>query len=173
MARNGANPVHGFNRRPVGDSRTAVPAEATVRRAGTALARYALGASWRALDSAHRCTMARIAVEVSALSDLSSAFPILAAFRAADLRAAKTGRGLTRPRQDRFVGNLHRCQLQFGEKGALLSVQLAAAKAAKSWRSQTAMVFLSPAASPALRRMKPNSSKPPSRSVSHEPSQNE
>src|ERR1017187_8030199 len=60
--------------------------------------------------------MARIAVEVSALSDLSSAFPILAAFRATDPRATKTGRGLTRPRQDRSVGNLHRRQLQFGEK---------------------------------------------------------
>jgi transposase len=56
------------------------------------------------------------------------------------------------------------------KKGALLSAQLAAAKAAKSWRSQTAMVFLSPAACPALLRMKPNSSKPPSRSVSREPS---
>ena len=59
------------------------------------------------------------------------------------------------------------------KKGALLSAQLAAAKAAKSWRSQTAMVFLSPAAWPALRRMKQNSSKLPSRSVSREPSQNE
>jgi len=52
------------------------------------------------------------------------------------------------------------------KKGALLSAQLAAAKAAKSWRSQTAMVFLSPAAWPALRRMKPNSSKPPSNDAS-------
>jgi len=59
------------------------------------------------------------------------------------------------------------------KKGALLSARLAAERAAKSWRSQTAMVFLSPAASPALRRMKPNSSKPPSRSVSREPNQNE
>jgi transposase len=46
------------------------------------------------------------------------------------------------------------------KKGALLSARLAAEKAVKSWRSQTAMVFLSPSASPALRRMKPNSSKP-------------
>jgi transposase len=59
------------------------------------------------------------------------------------------------------------------KKGALLSAQLAAAKAAKSWRSQTAMVFLSPAASPALRRMKRDSWKQLSRSVSGEPSQNE
>src|SRR6202158_6346732 len=59
------------------------------------------------------------------------------------------------------------------KKGALLSARLAEEKAAKSWRSQTAMVFLSPAASPALRRMKPSSSKPPSSSASREPNQNE
>src|SRR5713226_203375 len=45
------------------------------------------------------------------------------------------------------------------KKGALLSVRLAEEKAVKSWRSSTAMVFLSPSASPALRRMKRNSSK--------------
>src|SRR5216683_3638491 len=116
MVRNGANPVYGSDRRPVGDSRTAVSAAATIRWAGTALERHALGAPGGALDSAYRGTMARTAVEVSALSDLSSAFPILAAFRIADPGAAKTSRGLTRPRQDRSVGNLHRRQLQFGEK---------------------------------------------------------
>ena len=40
------------------------------------------------------------------------------------------------------------------KKGALLSARLAEEKAVKSWRSSTAMVFLSPSASPALRRMK-------------------
>jgi transposase len=45
------------------------------------------------------------------------------------------------------------------KKGALLSARLAEEKAVKSWRSSTAMVFLSPSASPALRRMKRNSSK--------------
>jgi hypothetical protein len=59
------------------------------------------------------------------------------------------------------------------KKGALLSARLAEEKAVKSWRSQTAMVFLSPAASPALRLMKANSPKRPSRSVSREPNQNE
>jgi len=59
------------------------------------------------------------------------------------------------------------------KKGALLSARLAEEKAVKSWRSQTAMVFLSPVASPALRRMKPNSWKPPSNSVSREPNPNE
>jgi len=58
------------------------------------------------------------------------------------------------------------------KKGALLSAQLAAARAAKSWRSQTAMVFLSPAALPALRRMKQDSSNSPSSSVSREPNRN-
>jgi len=59
------------------------------------------------------------------------------------------------------------------KKGALLSARLAAEKAVKSWRSQTAMVFLSPAASPALRRMKRDSSKLPSSSASRKPSLNE
>ena len=45
-------------------------------------------------------------------------------------------------------------------QGALLSARRAEEKAVKSWRSSTAMVFLSPSASPALRRMKQNSSKP-------------
>jgi transposase len=54
------------------------------------------------------------------------------------------------------------------KKGALLSARLAAEKAVKSWRSQTAMVFLSPAASPALRRMKRSSSKLLSSSASRE-----
>jgi transposase len=59
------------------------------------------------------------------------------------------------------------------KKGALLSARLAEEKAVKSWRSQTAMVFLSPAASPTLRRMKPNSLRPPSSSGSRKPNQNE
>src|SRR3970040_190343 len=58
------------------------------------------------------------------------------------------------------------------KKGALLSARLAEEKAVKSWRSQTAMVFLSPAASPALRRMKQNSSKPHSTTDSPGPSPN-
>src|SRR5579863_9297836 len=46
------------------------------------------------------------------------------------------------------------------KKGALVSALQNAAKAAKSWQSQTAMVFLSPCTWPALRLMKQNSSKP-------------
>jgi transposase len=59
------------------------------------------------------------------------------------------------------------------KKGALLSARLAEEKAVKSWRSQTAMVFLSPAASPALRRMKRSLSKAPWRTASPAPGRNE
>src|ERR1700683_3496212 len=52
------------------------------------------------------------------------------------------------------------------KKGALVSALQNAAKAAKSWQSQTAMVFLSPCTWPALRRMKPRSSSPHSSAAS-------
>ena len=46
------------------------------------------------------------------------------------------------------------------KKGAPPLALLDAVRAAKSWRSATAMVFLSPCTWPALRRMKPSSSPP-------------
>src|SRR5579864_8308793 len=52
------------------------------------------------------------------------------------------------------------------KKGALMSALQNAAKAAKSWQSQTAMVFLSPCTWSALRRMKPRSSSPHSSAAS-------
>ena len=97
-------------------SRTAVSSETTVRWARPTVARYACGAERRVLGFAHRRSLARSAASLSALSNLSSALPILAAFRAAYPGAAETGRGLTRPRQARSERNLHRRQLQFGEK---------------------------------------------------------
>ena len=42
------------------------------------------------------------------------------------------------------------------KKGALQLVKQSAAKGARSWQLQTAMVFLSPCTWPALRRMKPD-----------------
>lgn len=59
------------------------------------------------------------------------------------------------------------------KKGALLAVRLAEEQAVKSWRSSTAMVFLSPSAAPALRRMKRSSSKRPSSNASPKPNRNE
>jgi transposase len=55
------------------------------------------------------------------------------------------------------------------KKGALLSAMIGAVKAAKSWRSQTAMVFLSPCTWPALARMRSPWPKPPSASASWVP----
>ena len=52
------------------------------------------------------------------------------------------------------------------KKGAVLLVQHAAAKGARSWQLRTAMVFLSPWGLQALRRMRLGSSKPLSSSVS-------
>lgn len=54
------------------------------------------------------------------------------------------------------------------KKGALVSALQNAVKAAKSWQSQTAMVFLSPCTWPALDQMKRSSSKPPSSNDSSE-----
>jgi len=54
------------------------------------------------------------------------------------------------------------------KKGAVLLVQHAAAKGARSWQSRTAMVFLSPWGLQALRRMKPSSSRPRSSNGSPE-----
>jgi transposase len=48
------------------------------------------------------------------------------------------------------------------KKGALRSVQHAAAKAPKSWRLSTVMVFLSPCTWPALHHMSRTLSRPPS-----------
>ena len=52
------------------------------------------------------------------------------------------------------------------KRGAVLLVQHAAAKGARSWQSRTAMVFLSPWGLQALRHMRLSSSKPRSSSAS-------
>ena len=59
------------------------------------------------------------------------------------------------------------------KKGALLSALLDAVKAAKSWPSATAMVFLSPCTWPALRRMKHDSLSRLSNSASSPQGRNE
>src|SRR4249920_3709805 len=56
------------------------------------------------------------------------------------------------------------------KKGALRSVQRAVAKAPRSWRSATVMVFLSPCTWPALHRMSRTSSPRPSMPDSSESS---
>jgi len=114
---NGVNREHGHNRRPVGGSRTVVSSKAKGRWTGEAVAGHACGFERSILGVTHRSSLARSAVSLSALSNLSSTIPILAAQWAADTFAAKTGRGLTRPREARSERILHRRQLQRREKG--------------------------------------------------------
>jgi transposase len=114
---NGVNREHGHYRRPVGGSRTVIPSEATGRWTRAAVAGHACGFERRILGITHRSSLARSPVPLSALSNLSSTIPILAAQRAADTLAAKTCRGLTRPRKARSQRIIHRRQFQRREKG--------------------------------------------------------
>src|SRR6266852_8366345 len=113
---NGVNREHGPYRRPVGGSRTVVSSQTASRWARATVAGHSRGAERSLLGSTHGCSLARFAVSLSVLSDLSSALPTLAAQRVVDSPAAKIGRGLTRPREARSERILHRRQLQRGEK---------------------------------------------------------
>jgi transposase len=113
---NGVNREHGPHRHSVGGSRTAFPSEAAGRWARPTMARHASGAGRRILGFAHRRSLARSAASLSALSDLSSPLPTVAALRAAHPTAPETGGRFTRPRKVGSERNVHRCQLQFGEK---------------------------------------------------------
>jgi hypothetical protein len=112
----GVNREHGPYRRPVGGSRTVVSSPTTSRWARATVARHACGTERSLLGATHRCSLARSAVSLSVLSNLSAALPTLAAQRAADALAAKTSRRLTRPREARSERILHRRQLQRREK---------------------------------------------------------
>ena len=114
---NGVNREHGHYRRAVGGSRTVVPSKATGRWTREAVAGHGCGFERGILGVTHRSSLARSPVALSALSNLSSTLPILAAQRAADTLAAKTCRGLTRPREAGSQRIVHRRKLQRGEKG--------------------------------------------------------
>src|SRR5712692_1811970 len=113
---NGVNREHGPHRRSMGGSGTALPSQAAGRWARPAVARYARGAERCILGFTHRRSLARSAASLSALSDLSSPLPTVAALRVAHTTAPETGGRLTRPRKAGSERVVHRCQLQFGEK---------------------------------------------------------
>src|SRR5258708_10234191 len=112
----GVNREYGPYRRPVGGSRTVVSSQTTSRWARATVARHACGTERSLLGFTHGCSLARSAVSLSFVSDLSSTLPTLAAQWAADALAAKTGRGLTRPREARSERILHRRQFQRRKK---------------------------------------------------------
>src|SRR5246127_5149979 len=110
------NPDHGPHRRPVGGAGPRVSSSGAVRWARATLARYAGRGQRSTLGVAHERSVARSTLSLSALSNLSSSLPAVAAFPAAGTTPAKTGRGLARSGQTRLERSLHRRQLQFGEK---------------------------------------------------------
>src|SRR6202795_4165674 len=113
---NGVNREYGHYRRPVGGSRTVVSSKATGRWTREAMAGHACGFERCILGVAHWCSLARSPVSLSALSNLASTIPILAAQRVADTIAAKTCRRLTRPRKARSQRILHRRRFQRRKK---------------------------------------------------------
>src|SRR5437899_12156412 len=112
----GVNREHGPYRRPVGGSRTVVSSQTTSRWARATVAGHACGAERSLLGFAHGCSLARSAISLPVLPDLSSTLPTLAAQWAVDSLPAKTSRRFTRPREARSERILHRRQLQRREK---------------------------------------------------------
>jgi len=163
------NRRYGLDRGAVASAQAFAHSPATSRRSRSALARCASCAERNSLDFTHRRSLARSSGPLSALSNLPSPLSTVAARWHADSAVARPRRRSTGARQTRSVRDLHRRQLQFGEKRGAAVGPTRRGKGSKTWRSQTAMVFLSPAASPALRRMKRSSSKPPSSNFSREP----
>jgi transposase len=111
------NQEHGSHRRPVGGARTTVSSETPGRWARPTVAGYARGAERCFLGFTHRRSLARSAASLSPLPNLSSPLPTVAALGFAHPTAAETGGGLARSRKVGFERVVHRCQLQFGEKG--------------------------------------------------------
>ncbi len=114
--RNRVNQMHGPYRRPMGVSGTAVSPQAAERWARPTVARHACGVERRVVGVTHGCSLARSAHSLSALSNLSSTLPTVAALGTIRAFTANPGRRLTRPREARSERSLHRRQLQFGEK---------------------------------------------------------
>ena len=162
----GVNREHGPYRRPVGGSRTVVSSQPTSRWARATVAGHACGAErvfWVLRTGAP-------------WHDLPSRYPSYQTCHRRFQHWQRSGL-LTRLLQKLAEDLRDRGKLDLSEsfidasfsgakKGALVSALQNAAKAAKSWQSQTAMVFLSPCTWPALRLMKQSSSNPRSTSDS-------
>src|ERR1700675_574968 len=111
------NQEHGSDRGAVGQAQISACSEATFRRSRSSLARCASCAKRNSLDIAHRRSLARSARSLSSLSNLPPALSAVAARRHADPLVARAGRRPASAWQTRSVGDLHRRQLQLGEKG--------------------------------------------------------
>src|SRR6267143_934063 len=106
---------HGPHRRPMGGF-AAFPSPEISSEARATLARCPRRVQRDSLGAAHRRSLARSARPLSALSNLPSPLPAVAARRDLDATLARPRRRPAGPRQTGFVGDLHRRQLQFCEK---------------------------------------------------------
>ncbi len=113
----GVNQKHGPDRGAVGEAHATAGSETTSRRSRSALARCASRVERNSLGLAHGCSLARSARPLSALPNLPSPLSAVAARRHTDAAVTRVGRRPASAWQTGSVGNLHRCQLQFGEKG--------------------------------------------------------
>src|SRR5256886_11571305 len=110
------NQEHGPNRGAVGETQATACSETTLRRSRSTLARYASRAERCSLGFAHGCSLARSARPLSTLPNLPSPLSAVAARRHAGSTFARARRRFANARQTGSVGDLHRRQLQFGEK---------------------------------------------------------
>src|SRR5829696_5652809 len=154
---------YGPHRHPMADPRTDLSAASSARWPGSSLARHARGGGWRVVGAPHGSALARPAGALSSVPNVSSTISSVATHGGAPAIAHAAGGGPPRSRETRSQRGLRRRELQLGKKGAPPLDLLDVVRAAKSWRSATAMVFLSPFTWPALRHMKPASLTPPSR----------
>ena len=111
------NQKHGRDRGAVAGSQALAHSQATSRRSRSTLARCANSAERHSLGFAHRCSLARSAQPLSTLSNLPPSFSAVAARRHSNSAVARAGRRSTSARQTRSLRDLHRRQLQLGEKG--------------------------------------------------------
>jgi hypothetical protein len=81
------------------------------------MARCASRSEWNPLGFAHRCSLARSARPLPALANLPSPFSTMAARWHSHATSARARRRLTGAGQTRSLRDVHRRQLQFGEKG--------------------------------------------------------
>ena len=110
------NRGYGLDRGAVASAQAFAHSQATSRRSRSALARCASCAERNSLGFTHRRSLARSSGPLSALSNLPSPLSTVAARWHADPAVARPRRRSTGARQTRSVGDLHRRQLQFGEK---------------------------------------------------------
>ena len=144
------NPEHGPYRRPMGGARSTVPSAAAVRWTWPTLARHARRGQRSAVDLAHRRSLARSAESLSPYQTCHRRFQHWQRSEVLLQLLQKLAEDL----RDRGKLDLSEAfvdaSFSSAKKGALPSALLDAVRAAKSWRSATAMVFLSPCSWPAL-----------------------